>query len=172
MLSARLSPSAIHHLMRETSSKSLIASPRLHSVAKDALKLFEDEKLSPGLYSPKPHRALLERSRKRETKSICARWHYVDPYHRDVIILHSSGTTGLPKPIPQSHGYALCFAFCHDFRGPEEAHALNVSTVPLFHVCIPQPLFQYLLTVRRHLDSLHQDIRWPQGKLSASLYLQ
>ncbi|MCJ1251516.1 hypothetical protein MMC30_008751, partial [Trapelia coarctata] len=43
LLSARLSPTAIHHLLVKTSSRALIVSPRLKHSAKQALSLFSVE---------------------------------------------------------------------------------------------------------------------------------
>lgn len=49
------------------------------------------------------------------------------------LILHSSGTTGLPKSIPVSGRYPLVYATCHEF--PEDMHIdwANMSTLPLYH---------------------------------------
>lgn len=60
----------------------------------------------------------------------------VNDTDRNVIILHSSGSTGLPKPIYQTHKYLLGYAACHAF--PEDADVSHVcaSTLPLFHVSV------------------------------------
>jgi nucleoside-diphosphate-sugar epimerase len=50
-----------------------------------------------------------------------------------ILLLHSSGTTGLPKPIPLTHRQLLFAVSCHDFATEEQAQSLNVSTLPLFH---------------------------------------
>ena len=50
-----------------------------------------------------------------------------------IIYLHSSGTTGLPKPIPSSSRQLLFAVSCHQFDNDEEAQGLNVSSLPLFH---------------------------------------
>ncbi len=65
--------------------------------------------------------------------SICNPNHYVNDLDRDVLILHSSGTTGLPKPIYNSHAYLLGYATCHDFKNAEEAASLSLTTLPLYH---------------------------------------
>nr|POE77918.1 non-canonical non-ribosomal peptide synthetase fub8 [Quercus suber] len=60
----------------------------------------------------------------------------VDEDDRNVIILHSSGTTGLPKPIRLSHRYLLGYAGCHAFAPSDDCSGVNVSTLPLYHVCL------------------------------------
>ncbi|KAK4205574.1 hypothetical protein QBC40DRAFT_271190 [Triangularia verruculosa] len=49
------------------------------------------------------------------------------------LILHSSGTTGLPKPIPVPHRYLLGYAACHQFSPSESPSWVNFSTLPLYH---------------------------------------
>lgn len=51
---------------------------------------------------------------------------------RDVI-LHSSGTTGFPKPIYLTKRYLLQYAACHEFPPSEEIGWINLSTLPLYH---------------------------------------
>lgn len=72
---------------------------------------------------------------------------------RNVLILHSSGTTGmlmrmhkiqlllmtepgLPKAIPLAHRYVLGYAACHSFPPDKDmsVQGVNLSTLPLFHV--------------------------------------
>jgi acyl-CoA synthetase (AMP-forming)/AMP-acid ligase II len=50
------------------------------------------------------------------------------------LILHSSGTTGLPKPIHLNHRYVLGYAACHRLKEKEAFGRVNVSTLPLYHV--------------------------------------
>jgi long-subunit acyl-CoA synthetase (AMP-forming) len=54
----------------------------------------------------------------------------------NVIILHSSGTTGQPKLISLTHRYVLGYAGCHEFADTMDMsqRGFNVSTLPLFHV--------------------------------------
>lgn len=53
----------------------------------------------------------------------------------NVLILHSSGTTGLPKAVRLSHRYMLGYAACHELPADkdESASGYNLSTLPLFH---------------------------------------
>lgn len=67
-------------------------------------------------------------------KPLGAQGYYRGEEDCNVIILHSSGTTGLPKPIYHSHAFLMSFANCHLLHDETEAQALNVSTLPLFHV--------------------------------------
>ena len=74
---------------------------------------------------------------------------------QNVLILHSSGTTGgyeshdsghpstadlfvlgLPKAIPLAHRYLLGYAACHLFPPDEDEYSrgINLSTLPLYHV--------------------------------------
>ncbi|KAI0859411.1 hypothetical protein F4860DRAFT_526018 [Xylaria cubensis] len=52
---------------------------------------------------------------------------------RTALILHSSGTTGLPKPIFLPHRYLLGYAACHQFAHDEETNWVNLSTLPMYH---------------------------------------
>jgi acyl-coenzyme A synthetase/AMP-(fatty) acid ligase len=71
--------------------------------------------------------------------------HYMEHGDRDVLILHSSGTTGLPKAIRQSHGYILNYLMCYDFSDAE-CYRLNLTSLPLYHVSLSTPSLRRLLT--------------------------
>ncbi|KAH0582229.1 hypothetical protein H2248_011874 [Termitomyces sp. 'cryptogamus'] len=47
--------------------------------------------------------------------------------------MHSSGTTGLPKPIYHRQAYPLLFATCHRLPEQQEPFRYVVSTLPLYH---------------------------------------
>lgn len=49
------------------------------------------------------------------------------------LILHSSGTTGFPKPIFLANRYLLQYASCHQFAPHEVINWVNLSTLPLYH---------------------------------------
>lgn len=49
------------------------------------------------------------------------------------LILHSSGTTGVPKPIYLTNRYLLQYASCHQFSPEEKTNWTNLSTLPLYH---------------------------------------
>lgn len=50
-----------------------------------------------------------------------------------VLLLHSSGSTGLPKPIPLTHRMLLSAVNCHEFHTESQAQGLNLTTLPMFH---------------------------------------
>ncbi|KAL7912366.1 hypothetical protein GGI35DRAFT_468558 [Trichoderma velutinum] len=49
------------------------------------------------------------------------------------LILHSSGTTGFPKPIYLTKRYLLQYASCHELPDDEVIDWVNLSTLPLYH---------------------------------------
>lgn len=55
-------------------------------------------------------------------------------HERGAVIMHSSGTTGLPKPISHAPSYLIVYAACHRIPEQNEPFAYNVSTLPLYHV--------------------------------------
>lgn len=86
------------------------------------------------IYSPALYEDALRSDAIIDESGICDPNHYVNESDRNVFILHSSGTTGLPKPIYNSHEYLLGYATCHEFSNVEEAAGLSVTTLPLYHV--------------------------------------
>ncbi|KAF2637245.1 acetyl-CoA synthetase-like protein [Massarina eburnea CBS 473.64] len=106
LLSARLSDMAVNHLLSESGATTLLLSPRTRrSLTKKTVKL-----------SPRKRRRMI-----------------VDETDRNVLILHSSGTTGLPKPLRLAHRHLLGYAACHSFDEVEETTWRNLSTLPLYH---------------------------------------
>ena len=73
-----------------------------------------------------------------ENTSLCGNappaFQLVDELDRNAIILHSSGSTDLPKPIYQTHKYLLSYAACHKFSPDDYVSGVCTSTLPLFHV--------------------------------------
>lgn len=132
LLSARLSVTAIHHLLKKTNAVALLAAPRHQPNAAQAVALMNDEDgKTVGLHKPEPYSTHLGTAASAD--SICHPFHYFSEKDRNVLILHSSGTTGLPKPIYISHRHLVCFTTCHDFKTEQEAQGVNVSTLPLYH---------------------------------------
>lgn len=142
LLSARLSPTAIEHLLAKTATCAIIVSPRLKNTAEEALSIFSTTGSKPVMCMQVAFSDLLDPKGDREytAGSICKPGYHVRENDRNVLILHSSGTTGLPKPIHQSHKWLLCFTTCHEFFGDEETLSLSLSTLPLYHVSVPLKL--------------------------------
>lgn len=92
------------------------------------------EKHRPTFYQQEPFEAFLNDGNADPDRALCLPHHYLEDTDRNVLILHSSGTTGMPKPIYSSHRYLLGFAACHNFVDLAQAQAPNVSTLPLYHV--------------------------------------
>ncbi|CAG8883007.1 unnamed protein product [Penicillium egyptiacum] len=132
LLSARLSVTAIHHLLKKTNAVAVLAAPRHQLNAAQAVALMRDEDgKTIALHKPEPYSTYLGTAAPGD--SICHPFHFFSEKDRNVLILHSSGTTGLPKPIYISHRHLVCFTTCHDFKTEEEAQGVNVSTLPLYH---------------------------------------
>lgn len=125
VLSARLSPGAIFHLLKTTGAGGIIVSQRISEHPAFA-KAKEVTKFHVGL----PYSALHNADAIAVPNSATV---YPEDVDNDILLLHSSGTTGLPKPISLTHRQ-LVFAVSHgDFDTEEEAQGVNISTLPLFH---------------------------------------
>lgn len=111
----------------------MIASRRLLNTAKDALTLFPNEASMPVLYTTSPYDMFLMGTNINIDANVFEENHFITHNDRNVLILHSSGTTGLPKPIYNAHAYMLGYAACHNFT-VEEAAGLSTTTLPLYHV--------------------------------------
>lgn len=128
LLSARLSPVAFKHLVDSTSAVAIVSSNRLSGFVAQAdtgLPVYQLERFQ-SFFSASLGQRL--------DGVVGSPNHYTRDSDRNAIILHSSGSTGLPKPIYQAHRYLLCFTKAHLFRSPEEAQAVTLSTLPLYHV--------------------------------------
>ena len=145
LLSARLGIPAVRHLIRETGAELILVSPRLHPLASEAFPATEDRKEETDgegngvtIRIVAGNEALLGEWEAADSGRPATRTahpnHYVSEKDRQVLTLHSSGTSGLPKPIPCSHRYFLGYATCHSFSSDEEARGLTISTLPFFHV--------------------------------------
>ncbi|KAK5628286.1 hypothetical protein RRF57_004001 [Xylaria bambusicola] len=125
LLSARLSATAIRHLLQKTSAGVLLTSPRQWSSLSEAQRheigeLVDVQFSYPYDLNLRPHSAGFTLAPVLD--QFCG-----------ALILHSSGTTGLPKPIPHPQRYLLSFAACHEFSAEADVSGLSVSTLPLYH---------------------------------------
>jgi acyl-CoA synthetase (AMP-forming)/AMP-acid ligase II/nucleoside-diphosphate-sugar epimerase/acyl carrier protein len=133
LLSARLSGTAIENLLRKTDARWILTTKRLQHKGEEGAGLMKEEgDLKPSIHLRAEFGELYKHERSTQARSICTPGHYIDEFDRRVLILHSSGTTGLPKPIFQGNRYVLGYAACQNL--PESfAGRRNVSTLPLYH---------------------------------------
>ncbi|KAI0449720.1 hypothetical protein F5B21DRAFT_519799 [Xylaria acuta] len=129
LISARLSSPSVLHLLKKTEAKAILISRRTgRSLSEDINNLAQAVQVEPysafAAYSSRtdetgePPR---DESKPQENEQ------------RTALILHSSGTTGLPKPIFLTHRYLLGYAACHQFAQDEETDWVNLSTLPMYH---------------------------------------
>ena len=93
---------ACHHIIADSSTKALIAEVRAELEGKNhAVQTTEP----PGLFDAFP--TLAPGAKQNEYRAYEGPYPYSDarPDEEVVIILHSSGSTGFPKPIPLSQQY-------------------------------------------------------------------
>ncbi|KAI1367018.1 hypothetical protein F5Y08DRAFT_350351 [Xylaria arbuscula] len=138
LLSARLSPLAIHNLTQVTGCQAILVSERLRHLCSDALSIHNEsgssdinEIVTTRQITTIGYKQFLEGDILNGT--VALEGHFLSDEDRQVVILHSSGTSGLPKPIYCSHRHFIVFSQCEDFRSPAEAQGLNISTSPFFH---------------------------------------
>ncbi|KAL4961548.1 uncharacterized protein BDV14DRAFT_192236 [Aspergillus stella-maris] len=139
LLSTRLSAEAVKHLAQKTRTSGILVSTRLDGTASEALAAWDvdDSECSPpSKYYPAAYKHFLAEEEPSSTlteRPVARENHYTSESDCNVLILHSSGTTGLPKPIYTSHRHYLSFALCHEFKTEEEMLSPTLSTSPLFH---------------------------------------
>ncbi|KAI4236743.1 MAG: hypothetical protein LQ349_002368 [Xanthoria aureola] len=142
LLSIRLSSTAVRKLLLETGASAILVSSRTSGHIEETVQQNTTSVHGrPVIYKAAPFTRFLPSSLGRvEFVHLPRCKHYVREDDLDVIILHSSGTTGLPKAIPLAHRYMLGYAACHELpeSQDESKTGVNLSTLPLFHtVCFP-----------------------------------
>lgn len=129
LLSARLSAESVRHLLKETGSEFILLSKKTERlIARDVVDLAE-VKVAPDYFF---YLDCLAQSNLSKDSCYSSRME-VDENDVDVLILHSSGTTGMPKPIRLAHRYLLGYAACHNFPADKSNFWTNYSTLPLYH---------------------------------------
>jgi acyl-CoA synthetase (AMP-forming)/AMP-acid ligase II len=128
LISARLSIASIQHLLKSTGAAALLVSPRTRRSIDESL-----EQLAV-IHTVEPYHVFVS-----DTRRALKEDHLVAPIRNyekkgaGSLILHSSGTTGYPKPIYLSHKYVLGYAACHQFNASQTTSWVNLSTLPLYH---------------------------------------
>lgn len=142
MLSIRLGPAAILHLLESTSARAIIVSQRTQETLEKAIQtLSREQKQSLQLVQCSTFKQLLQLAPVSTPEVLERR---ITSDQDMAIILHSSGTTGLPKPIFLAHRYLLGYAACHRLEPSQCLGKRNVSTLPMYHVGIPLLCLLYL----------------------------
>lgn len=136
LLSIRLNPAAIRHLLQQTSARSVLVSSKTRHLAEEAILGLTTSDVLPEVHDAAPFESFLcsQRSSVKAPDRVRRQNRLLREDDRNVLILHSSGTTGLPKPIHLAHRYLLGYAACHLFSPNEAVDGLNLSTLPLYHV--------------------------------------
>ncbi|KAF2968004.1 hypothetical protein GQX73_g5534 [Xylaria multiplex] len=129
LLSIRLSHVAVSHLLSQVQAREVIASPGLVS----KLQLVTQDLPDVRFTEAKPFVDYLNGVSIHKDARISDPSHFCDDFDRNVLILHSSGTTGLPKAIHQPHRYLIGYSTCHIETESEDIEGLNISTLPLYH---------------------------------------
>ena len=136
LLSARLSPASIKHLIAETSAQAIVVSTKTIETAREAVSRRPDAEAQILVLQARSYRDFFNSIPPKELDTKRAETSPADHSAEDVpgaLILHSSGTTGMPKPIRLAHRYLLGYAACH--RLPESVCGkVCLSTLPMFHV--------------------------------------
>ncbi|KAI0539689.1 hypothetical protein GGR58DRAFT_524098 [Xylaria digitata] len=138
LLSARLSPLAVRNLVQVTGAQAILVSQRLQPLCSEALSTQNGipDDINGGIIDISEiitagYKQFLEGDVVHGT--VVSDGHFTSDEDRQVVILHSSGTSGLPKPIYCSHRHFIVFSQCENFSSPADAQGLNISTSPFFH---------------------------------------
>ncbi|KIK56246.1 hypothetical protein GYMLUDRAFT_76195 [Collybiopsis luxurians FD-317 M1] len=129
-LSARLTSKAIVHLLEATSTNTIIHNQQVTHLSKAVRSQYDQVQLVAG-----PNYANFLDSDHPGHCGLPVPPSYMHRIRHEfgAIIMHSSGTTGLPKPIYHAPSYLLLYATCHCMPEQKEAYFPNVSTLPLYH---------------------------------------
>lgn len=124
---------AVRHLLSETNAVAVITSAKMRTIAQGALQDFGTGKYILPVYDQLSLEVLLVSDTAVTGDKVHVPGYYIDEADRDVLILHSSGTTGLPKAIFTSHRYLMSFTTCHELPYKDKIEQPCLSTLPLYH---------------------------------------
>ncbi|TFY83837.1 hypothetical protein EWM64_g160 [Hericium alpestre] len=137
LLSARLTPVAIAHLIKATSPSTILINAQVSRSANETVDLLATDDSAfarPQFLHALGYEDFLSGEhpdlQNISIPPIYDAFKYED---LDAIIMHSSGTTGLPKPIYHAQAYLLIYAGCHRIPESREPSHFNVSSLPLYH---------------------------------------
>ncbi|KAK4238038.1 hypothetical protein C8A03DRAFT_44188 [Achaetomium macrosporum] len=143
LISARLNAPSIEHLLKNTGSGTILVSQRnqevIAEIGKDVADVMVTEpytsfvKRSPSIFQPSLNGNGQAGITEDQTSQLDVTGVDGTNRDRDILILHSSGTTGLPKPIFLAHRYLLGYAACHQFPPGQSIDWINLSTLPMYH---------------------------------------
>ena len=136
-LSARLTPIAIAHLLKITSASTVLINKQVLRISKETSELIAESSpdKKPSFIEALGYEDLLDNEHPAHASfPVPPAYVYKERHELGAVIMHSSGTTGLPKPVYHSPSYHLVYAACHRMPEQIEPFAYNVSTVPLYHV--------------------------------------
>lgn len=138
-MSARLTSVAIAQLLRQTSTTCVLINSQVSRASEEALKLLHadvDGPVPPNFLSALKFEDLLFPNVTLRQTKIPPRYTAWVREDLDAVIMHSSGTTGLPKPIYHSQTHPLIYAAAHRLPEQRDPFCFNVSTLPLYHVSL------------------------------------
>lgn len=136
LMSARLTSVAIAQLLRQTSTTCVLINSQVSRASEEALKLLHadvDGPVPPNFLSALKFEDLLFPNVTLRQTKIPPRYTAWVREDLDAVIMHSSGTTGLPKPIYHSQTHPLIYAAAHRLPEQRDPFCFNVSTLPLYH---------------------------------------
>jgi acyl-CoA synthetase (AMP-forming)/AMP-acid ligase II len=127
LLSINNSVAAVAHLCKQTQATHLIYGTKYEAAAREAQALLKEEGIEVGLVAEKRF-PLWGKGGIRDSKvpSVSARLTPEQEAKRTCVILHSSGSTGFPKPVFITH-YGLIANMAASFP------KTGFSALPLFH---------------------------------------
>jgi acyl-CoA synthetase (AMP-forming)/AMP-acid ligase II len=146
LMSARLTPVAIAQLLKQTSTTCVLINSQVSRASEEALELLQadvDAPVLPNFLDALNFEDLLSPNVPLPKTNIPPRYDAWVREDLDAVIMHSSGTTGLPKPIYHSQGYPLIYAAAHRLPEERDSFRFNVSTLPLYHVSVVKTAARY-----------------------------